>query len=86
MKYLRDTKTKLEAVQARILAGMVRDFGTHAVRYDSIIRHQSQYEYALEIDETDARNPIQYLTDAERAKLLDALPDGWFPPPPEMPI
>lgn len=83
MKYLRDTKTKLEAVQARILAGMVKDYGTDASRYDSIIRHPSKYEYALQIDEMDARDPLQYLTDAERTALKDTLPEDWTPPLPE---
>lgn len=79
MKWYVGSVLEIEAMQARIIAGMRRDQGTEAERYGVILHSLTSDDCALAIDLEDARNPGQYLTDIERAELVDELPQELFP-------
>ena len=73
MKQLRGTPEQLALIETRINTGLTQTVaGYHADRYTEF-QEDTQGSFIL-IDETDLRNPLQFLTPEEIAGLVDYIP------------
>lgn len=71
-------KTILESINKKINDHMKANIrGYNATQWGKIIKHQSQNNWALEIN-IDSRNPLNRLSNNEKLQLVDNLPDGWI--------
>ena len=72
MKILRGTIEELQAIDSKIVTGMVAKYHSHMTQWTDI-EHDSEGHYII-LNENDKANPLQFLTDAEKKRLQDYEP------------